>query len=218
MRPILPVALLLFGIFPALADAEAPRTNATEAAEASLKAAQAEATRLETLRRSLSGWKTDADATAIALHDMNRAAMKLAMAATEDQNRWQQAQNGWRGEANAKMLAEQAIKFQRPPPDTGDADLKAASAALRERLEHARTAVADFNKAGLTGKPEQKRLMLDQCHALVTTLFSTAQASDTLRALLDTRLTDLDTQRLLLRGQSAALTRPTLPTPPGQKP
>lgn len=223
MKPVSPVALLLFGLllfglFPALAEAEAPRTDGTTAAEASLKAAQAEAGRLETLRRSLSAWKADAGATANRLHNMKDVAMKLAMAATEDSKRWQQAQADWHGEDNAKVLAEQAAKFQGPPPDAGDSELPTAIASLRERLATARRALTDFNKAGLSGQPEQRGQALDLSQRLLTALSGAAQASDALATQLAARLTRLDTRLLLLRSQSAALHQPTLPQPQGKKP
>lgn len=218
MTPALPVALFLLALLPTLAKAQTPGTNAAEAAAASLKAAQAETTRLEALHRSLSVWKTEARAVALALQDMNKDAMQLAMAATEDEARWQQALNGWRGDAYAQALAEQTAKLRRPTPDAGDTELVATSASLRERLDQARKAVTDFNKAGLSVKPEQPGRMLDHCQSLLNALSGAAQAGDALADQLDTRLTRLDTRLLLLRSQTAALDQPAIPLPQVKKP
>ncbi|MDD5298799.1 MAG: hypothetical protein PHU46_18015 [Rhodocyclaceae bacterium] len=220
MKRPLPLALLVLGLFSVITQAAETRASATgmEATQASLKAAQAETAKLESLRRSLSDWQINAGAAAKALRGLNLSARALAMAAMENEGRWQQARNDWRRSAADPLLAQQETRFRPATPDAGDKLLASAVSDLRERLAGARAAVANFDNADLTGKLEQKRLMLDQCQALLTTLSSAAQATDTLRALLDARLTNLDTQLLLLRSQSTALTQPTLPSPRGQKP
>jgi hypothetical protein len=89
---------------------------------------------------------------------------------------------------------------------------------VRERLATARQVVTDFNKANLSGQPEQRGQTLDLSQKLLTALSGAAQASDALATQLDARLTRLDTRLLLLRSQSAALYSPTLPPPQGKKP
>lgn len=216
MKRLLPVALLLLGSLATAAPGETGKSPdpGSERAAAALKDTQAELARLETLRRPLLPWQTGAATAAETLRKLTTAARSLAMAAMADQDRWQQARKDWNGAAADKALAEHEAKFQPLPTDPSNAPLSAALSRLKEKLAGARTALAKFEKTGLTGKPSERGLMLDQTQALLNALSAASPSAEELRALVDQRINDLDSQLLLLRTHAGGLRQPSLSTPP----
>jgi hypothetical protein len=215
MKRLLPVALLLLGTLAHAAPAATGNPPATGSESAALqKEARAEIARLEALRRPLPPWQVSAATTSETLRKLTTTARNLAMAAMADQERWQQAQKDWNGPAADKALAEHEGKFQPLPADPGNAPLSAALSHLKDKLAGTRTAMAHFERAGLTGKPSERGLLLDQSQALLDGLSAASQAAEGLRAQVDGRITELDNRLLLLRTHASSLHQPSLPAPP----
>ncbi len=216
MKRLLPVALLLLGTLASSAHGEAGKTPvaAPERAGAVLKEAQAELARLEAQRRALAPWQIATATSAEILRKLTAAARTLAMAAMTDPERWPQARKDWNGAAADQALAEQEAKFLPLPAAPGNAPLSVALSHLKEGLAGAHIALANFEKAPLTGKPSERGLMLDQSQALLQGLSAATPAAEELRALVQQRIGTLDSQLLLLRTHASGLHRPSPPAPP----
>ncbi len=215
MSRLLTFSLLFITLFLTVAQTAAAYPQAGSIQAASLTAAQKEFGQLEALRQLHASWREDADTATSALRGMNTAAIKLTIAAAGEDKRWPQALKEWQAAAVGKALAETETRLQAIHPDSGDVDLAATLATLRERLASAHSALIDFD-----GKAVPTRLSgdLERSGAIFKTLSGASQAADTLRSQLDTRLRDLDTRLALLHRQIAVLSPTSLPAPTLPKP